>query len=189
MIATPFVWIAPPSCASCSTSTMPSRPSATTAVMRIGCPNSTSPAEYTDRPLTTPTRKPCGVERDLAAERELADVTLGSAGAFATFAPRDLDVLGGDDAACAALARRGTDAAPADAGPASAQSLSPAARAAASALANAAVSSSGERADADLLPIARETRREVEQARARARDRTCPTRASRPSPSGRRRAR
>ena len=57
-MATPFVWMLPPSCASRSTSMIPSRPMPTTAVMRIGWPNSTSPALKTLRPLTTPTREP-----------------------------------------------------------------------------------------------------------------------------------
>src|SRR5690606_34703700 len=44
------------------------------------------------------------VERDLAADGELADVPLGGAGALAALPPGALDVLGGDDGA---LRRRG----------------------------------------------------------------------------------
>src|SRR5262249_39310372 len=40
-----------------------------------------------------------GVERDLTSQREFADVPLRSSGAFASFAPRDLDVLRRHDTA------------------------------------------------------------------------------------------
>ena len=171
-MATPLVWMLPPSCASRSTSMSPSRPMPTTAVMRIGWPNSTSPALKTDRPLTTPDAQPARVERHLAAQRDLADVPLGAPGALAPLEPRRLDVLRRHHARrAAARSTRGTGATGASAvvlAGRRASSSSCVALAAASALANAIVSSSGDRMSASFSRSPDEARRQIEQLRARA---------------------
>ena len=151
----------------------PSRPSATTAVMRIGCPNSTSPARVHRQAVDDADARAARLER--TSPRSVSSrcdarprPRARAARRHATSMSSAVTTAAGGGAIDArnrgALAHR----------PRPSVSSPPVARAAASALANATVSSSGDRISASSFALARRAASRSRAAARAPRDRSVP---------------